>query len=40
MPINLRYDLRLRFSQTLTARLDAAWQQIDRMNELAVKPSW
>jgi hypothetical protein len=40
MQINLRYDLRLRFSRTLATRLDAAWRQIDRMNELAVKPSW
>jgi hypothetical protein len=40
MPINLRYDLRLRSERTLAARLDAAWQQIDRMGEAAVKPSW
>jgi len=40
MPINLRYDLRLRFHRTLALRLDAAWRQIDRMNELAIKPSW
>lgn len=40
MPINLRYDLRFRFDRTLADRLEAAWLQIDRMNELAVKPTW
>ena len=40
MPVNLRYDLRLRFNRTLAVRLDAAWGQIDRMNELALRPSW
>jgi hypothetical protein len=40
MPINLRYDLRLRFDRTLALRLEAAWQTIDRMGEAAIKPSW
>ena len=40
MPVNLRYDLRLRLNRTLAVRLDAAWPQVDRMNELAIKPSW
>lgn len=40
MAINLRYDLRFRFDRTLARRLDAAWRQIDRMSEVAVKPTW
>jgi hypothetical protein len=40
MPINLRYDLRFRFERTLAHRLNAAWRQIDRTHELAVKPTW
>ena len=40
MPINLRYDLRFRFDRTLANRVRAAWRQIDRLNELAVKPTW
>jgi hypothetical protein len=33
MPINLRYDLRLRSDRTLADRLQTAWQQIDRLSE-------
>lgn len=40
MPINLRYDLRFRFDRTLANRVRAAWRQIDRLHELAVKPTW
>jgi hypothetical protein len=40
MPINLRYDLLFRFDRTLAIQLRAAWRQFDRLNELAVKPSW
>ena len=40
MPINLRYDLRLRRDRTLARRLEAAWRDIDRLGEAAVKPTW
>lgn len=40
MPINLRYDLRLRFDRTLALRLEAAWRKIDQIGEAAVKPTW
>ena len=40
MPINLRYDLRFRFDRTLARRLEAAWRDIDRLSETAVKPTW
>src|SRR5262245_23690800 len=40
MPINLRYDLRFRSDQALLDRLAAAWHQIDRMGEGAIKPRW
>jgi hypothetical protein len=40
MSINLRYDLRFRFDQTLVDRLEAAWRRIDRLGEGAVKPRW
>src|SRR5262245_56182770 len=40
MPINLRYDLRFRFDQTLVDRLEAAWRRIDQLGEGAVKPRW
>jgi hypothetical protein len=36
MAINLRYDLRIRFDQTLVDRLEAAWRLIDRFSEVAV----
>lgn len=40
MPINLRYDLRIRFERTLVRRLEAAWRKVDRLGEAAVKPTW
>src|SRR5262245_49281630 len=40
MPINLRYDLRIRFERTLARRLEAAWRKIDLLGEAAVKPTW
>jgi len=40
MPINLRYDLRFRFDQTLVDRLEAAWRRVGRLGEGAVKPRW
>jgi hypothetical protein len=40
MPINLRYDLRFRFDRTLALRMEAAWRQIDRLSEAAVRPQW
>src|SRR5262245_36851907 len=40
MPINLRYDLRFRFNKTLVDRLEAAWRQVGRLGEGAVKLRW
>jgi len=40
MSLNLRYDLRFRFDQTLVDRLEAAWRRVDRVGEGAVKPRW
>jgi hypothetical protein len=40
MAINLRYDLRFQSDSTLARRLEVAWRQIDRVNDLAVKPRW
>ena len=38
MPINLRYDLRIRRDKTLATRLAAAWQLIDALRLATVKP--
>ena len=40
MPINLRIRSSFRSDRTVSARLEAAWRQIDRMSELAIRPTW
>ncbi len=40
MPINLRYDLRIRRDKTLATRLAAAWQLIKALRPDSVKPGW
>lgn len=40
MPLNLRFDLRVRRAKTLAKRLDAAWELLDRIKVNEVKPGW